>query len=216
MDIRESWKDLDFSVIDKLEKSGVKYVPSRDKVFSMFDMLDFYSVKVVIMGSEAYHQHCPVSRVRYACGPSFLIPEESLTCPLSLKNLFKEIRSDVGCPKSLSLKQIKTQSWNWIKQGVFLTNVSLTRGLEGTYLDDHRMVWMSFIRTFLEKVSHLDCPIVLLGKESWELERYITHQKILKLYHPVNRNGLFFGSKMFSKINSFLSEPIVWFHQSTS
>jgi len=208
-----SW-DLDFTIIDKLEKwspDGKKYVPKKDFVFKMFEMLKPENVKVVIIGLEPYSQYCPVSKTYYANGPAFMINDECVTVPMSLKNLFIELYAEKQCPEFLTVYQIKTQVKNWIKQGVFLTNISLTRGIENNYLDDHQMLWTNFTIKFIKHINSLECPIVLLGEKAWKLDKYIDHDMIIKLNHPANRNKKFLGSKMFTKINKFLEVPVTWY-----
>jgi len=203
--------NLDFTVINKLDNWGKKYVPERDLIFRIFEMIKPEDVKVVIIGLEPYPQCCPVSKANYASGPAFMIKDECITIPLSLKNLFIELRSENQCPEMLSLLDIKKQVKNWINQGVFLTNATLTRGVENTYLDDHQMLWINFTIEFVTYISSMECPVVLLGDKAWNLEKYIDHNKIIKLNHPANRDKKFLGSKMFTKINNLLETPIIWY-----
>ena len=71
-------------------------------------------VKVVIMGQDPYHNH------NQGNGLSFSV-KNGVTIPPSLKNIFKELQSDLGykIPTSGNLEL-------WAKQGVLLLNTSLT------------------------------------------------------------------------------------------
>ena len=190
---------------------SINFVPDIDNIFSMFKCLSYDSIKVVIIGQDPYPGRCNISKVSYACGPAFVIPDNALTCPVSLKNLFSELKREYTVRPIVSLQYIKLCLKYWISQGVFLTNLALTRGLEGTYLDNHKNFWMEFSISFIKKVSMLGCPIVLLGAEAWELSNYIDNDTpIYKFYHPVSRDNQFANCKMFSKINSHLSKHINW------
>jgi uracil-DNA glycosylase len=206
----ESSNDRFKEIIKKLTDSQISFVP---KLHLLQNCLISTQPKVVIMGQDPYPGFCRVTKVDYACGPAFLVPDIVITCPPSLKNLFIELRSDIGCPQNIDFRTMKNKMKSWISQGVFLTNCALTRGKEGTYLDSHKMIWMEYSINF---VKSLRCPIVFLGTEAWELSKYtMPGYPVFKLYHPVSRDNQFLGSKMFSKINKALEdigeEKIKWF-----
>lgn len=191
---------------------NVKFTPKIDEIFYMFTALSLKDIKVVIMGQDPYPGKCPITGIDYACGPAFKISDKVKTCPQSLKNLFTEFKTDVLKKSSVSvtLDYIKKHVKHWINQGVFLTNASLTRGTEGNYLDDHKMFWMNFTISFIKSVRN--CPIVLLGSESWKFEKFVDESvKVLKFYHPASRDGKFFDCKMFTSINeNIIGEKIMW------
>ena len=193
------------------ELDNINYVPDPENIFSMFRHLSYSSIKVVIIGQDPYPGVCSITKASYACGPAFVIPDNVLTCPVSLKNLFSELKREYPMRPIVSLQYIKTCLKYWISQGVFLTNLALTRGLENTYLDDHKLFWIEFSISFIKEVSMLNCPIVLLGKEAWRLGDYVESKSpVYKFHHPASRNNEFVGCKMFSKINSHLKKPIKW------
>lgn len=199
-------------IIEKL--NNVRYIPPRDFIFKMFEYLPLKKAKVIIIGQDPYPGKCPVTKQYYACGPAFLIPESVNTCPVSLKNMFSELRKEYkDIPKNISIQYIRNCVQYWISQGVFLTNSSLTRGIEGTYLDNHKYLWKEFTTFFMKDISTLQCTVVLLGKEAWTLSKYINDSNIpvLKFHHPASRSDEFTGCKMFSKINETLSVPIKWY-----
>jgi uracil-DNA glycosylase len=193
-------------------------IPAKDKIFSMFDMLDFENIKVVIIGQDPYPGKCKITNENYACGPAFAISEKVKSCPTSLQNLFTELKSSYRLPGKVKLDYIKNTIQYWINQGVFLTNTSLTIGTTGTYLDNHRMFWMNFSISFVQYVSKLNCPIVLLGKEAWEFSKFtestLVNDNILKFPHPAARDDSFKNCGLFIKINNWLidhqQQPIKW------
>lgn len=197
-----SWELEREKAINKLsEKLPSSYVP-KTIFYCNFDP------RVVIIGQDPYPGVCNVTKIPYACEYAFQIPDEVLSCPTSLKNLFMELRNDIGCEKNISLKQIKKRVKSWIAQGVCLTNVALTRGTTGTYLDDHKNLWMAYSIEFIKSIT---CPVVLLGREAWHLAKFVTPGiPTLKFHHPASRNREFFGCGMFSKINNLLEDPIIF------
>lgn len=191
----------------------IKFVPSSENIFTMFNLLNPNEIKVVIMGQDPYPTNCKITNIPYACGPAFKIPDNVKSCPQSLKNLFTELKTDIigSCREkrmNITLDSVKKHINYWISQGVFLTNASLTRGTENSYLDDHKMFWMNFTISFIKSIK--DCPIVLLGSDAWKFEKF-ANTKVLKFYHPASRDNKFFGCKMFTKINENISgDKIKW------
>ncbi len=207
------WEGQDLKYPSLKSLFCIKFVPKPEDIFSMFDMLNPEEIKVVIMGQDPYPGKCSITGIEYACGPAFKIPNEVKSCPQSLKNLFIELKTDVmglSSKRSITLDYVKKHIKHWISQGVFLTNASLTRGSEGTYLDDHKMFWMNFTISFIRSIKN--SLIVLLGSEAWKFEKFV-HQgtKVMKFYHPVSRDKKFFNCKMFTKINECISgDKIKW------
>lgn len=191
----------------------INFVPSSEDIFAMFNLLSPKEIKVVIMGQDPYPSNCRVTNIPYACGPAFKIPDNVKSCPQSLKNLFTELKTDIiGSSRerkiNITLDSVKKHVKYWISQGVFLTNASLTRGTENSYLDDHKIFWMNFTISFIKSIKN--CPIVLLGTDAWKFEKF-ANTDVLKFYHPASRDNKFFGCKMFTKINESISgEKIKW------
>ena len=96
-------KLMDF--IKKEYKTKTIY-PKENEVFNAFRYTDFDNVKVVILGQDPYHGP------NQAEGLSFSVSDKVLKPP-SLKNIFKELESDLSIPfpEHNSLKP-------WARQGV--------------------------------------------------------------------------------------------------
>lgn len=194
--IPEEWQ-IDTQFVHKL--SGIDFFPKD--FFRMFNVLPYSNIKVVIMGQNPY------TNPRHACGIAFLVPDDVIKCPVTLKVLIKELEDDIGVSK----KKVRDVIKEWTQKGVFLTNCSLTNGLNcPDYLKDHSPFWKEFVIQFIKTVSQLQCPIVFLGENAWKFEKYCSHSKVLKFYYPTSRNDKFVGCKMFTKINDMLNEPIEW------
>ena len=171
--------------------------PKKTEVFNAFKYTDYKDVKVVILGQDPYHGP------NQAEGLSFSVSNEVIKPP-SLKNIFKELESDLGIqfPELNSLKP-------WTKQGVLLLNSVLT-------VEEHKPAshknrgWEIFTDEVIKMLNKREEPIVFIlwGNYSKEKSVYITNSKhyVIESVHPSPfsaRNG-FFGSKPFSKTNEFL------------
>ena len=173
--------------------------PKQNEVFNAFRYTDFNDVKVVILGQDPYHGP------NQAEGLSFSV-SNSVLKPPSLQNIFKESESDLGIPfpKSNSLKP-------WARQGILLLNAVLT-------VEEHKPTshkdkgWEIFTDNVIKKINEKEEPVVFIlwGAYARNKKSLITNPKhlIIESAHPSPfsaRNG-FFGSKPFSKTNSFLKK----------
>jgi uracil-DNA glycosylase len=192
----------------KTEKEQGKIIyPPGPQIFHAFEATPFDKVKVVVIGQDPYHGP------KQAHGLSFSV-QQGVATPPSLINIFKELHEDVGLPipRHGHLE-------NWAKQGVLLLNASLTvRAAEP--MSHAKLGWEKFTNTVIEKISDLkeNIVFVLWGKFAQEKQSLIDDKKhyIIKSAHPSPlsaKNG-FFGSRPFSKINTFLVkkgiDPIDW------
>lgn len=171
--------------------------PKKTEVFNAFKYTDYKDVKVVILGQDPYHGP------NQAEGLSFSVSNEVIKPP-SLKNIFKELESDlkIPFPEHNSLKP-------WAKEGVLLLNAVLT-------VEEHKPAshankgWETFTDEIIKIINKKDEPVVFIlwGNYAREKKKFITNpiHYIIESPHPSPfsaRNG-FFGSKPFSKTNDFL------------
>ena len=105
----------------------VIYPPGR-QIFKAFELTPLPDVKVVILGQDPYHGP------GQAMGLCFSVPQ-GVPAPPSLKNIFKEIRDDLGIPMSGS-----PDLEPWARQGVLLLNSVLTVQA-GTPASHSRIDW---------------------------------------------------------------------------
>ena len=75
--------------LHKEKSEGKKIFPPGSQIFRAFDLTPLDQVKVVILGQDPYHG------LGQAHGLSFSVPD-GVPAPPSLKNIFKEIESDMG------------------------------------------------------------------------------------------------------------------------
>lgn len=185
---------------------GKKVYPTGKLIFNAFNLTPFSRVKVVIIGQDPYHGN------GQAHGLCFSVPD-GIPQPPSLVNIFKEIKTDIGCiaPQSGNLEQ-------WARQGVLMLNASLTVN-EGEANSHAKCGWHTFTDAVIKTISEHKTGVVFLlwGKFAQNKEELIdtTKHKVLKAAHPSPlAGGAFFGCKHFSKTNAILAEqhkaPIQW------
>lgn len=186
--------------------SGSVYPPPK-LVFKAFDNCPFEKVKVIILGQDPYHGPAQ------AHGLAFSVPE-GVAIPPSLRNIYKEIKDDLGIeiPESGNLER-------WAEQGVLLLNATLTvqAGIAGSHQGKG---WEQFTDAVVQKLSdekeHL--VFMLWGKYAQEKGKNIdtTKHLVLKAAHPspLSAHNGFLGCKHFSKCNNYLKKhshsPIKW------
>lgn len=181
----------------KMEFENQVIYPAMDDIWNAFRHTPFEKVKVVILGQDPYHG------LGQAHGLSFSV-QHGVRTPPSLRNIFKELASDVGCsiPESGSLT-------GWAEQGVLLLNTVLT--VRESEAHSHRKQgWETFTDTVIRKLSDRDEPIVFIlwGRPAQEKKRLIdlTKHVTIESVHPspLSANRGFFGSQPFSKTNEWL------------
>ncbi|MDA5561435.1 uracil-DNA glycosylase [Exiguobacterium sp. MMG028] len=180
--------------------------PNREDIWNAFIYTKFSDVKCVILGQDPYHGP------NQAHGLSFSV-QDGVRFPPSLRNIFQELKDDVGCdiPKSGNLEK-------WAKQGVLLLNTALT--VEAGKAGSHRgKGWEQFTDSVIERLGSREEPIVFIlwGNDAKKKMKWIGEQhQVLTSVHPspLSSHRGFFGSKPFSQVNDALNEwgqsPIDW------
>ncbi|MBQ7240574.1 MAG: uracil-DNA glycosylase [Bacilli bacterium] len=188
------------------EYSTKTIFPSKENIFSAFNITDYDDVKVVIMGQDPYHGEGE------AMGLSFSV-NNGIKLPPSLKNIYKELFDDLG------ITRISGDLTDWSKQGVLLLNSTLTV-VKDTPGSHAKIGWQTFTDEVIKKVNEKTTPVVFIlwGNYARSKKDLITNpiHLIIESNHPSPfsaRKG-FFGSKPFSKTNEFLKknniEEIKW------
>ncbi len=182
--------------------------PPADDIFNAFHFTPLSKVKVVILGQDPYHNE------HQAHGLSFSVLPDQPEIPPSLKNIYEELKDDLGCyiPNNGYLKK-------WAEQGVLMLNTVLT--VRAHQANSHQgKGWERFTDAVIHAVNAQDRPIVYLlwGRPAQSKIPMLTNPKhlILKAPHPSPLSAYrgFFGCKHFSKTNEFLQSngltPIDW------
>ena len=216
--IEQSWKEALAGEFEKPyfeslvrylheEKAAGKTIfPPGGQIFKAFDMTPVKDVKVVILGQDPYHGP------GQAHGLSFSVPL-GVTAPPSLKNIFKEIESDLGVKMSGCPNLEK-----WASQGVLLLNAVLTVR-SGEAASHSKIGWEQFTDAVIKYVSD-NCEgvvFMLWGNFARTKSALIDHSRhhVLEAAHPSPlARGAFFGCRHFSRANAALTAsgrtPIDW------
>ena len=205
---QESKKEYFISLMDFVKKDYQEKTcfPPFEDIFNAFKFNDIDHIKVVILGQDPYHEE------HQAHGLSFSILDGN-PLPKSLINIYKELYDDVG------ITRLTGDLTSWAKQGVFLLNNVLT--VEKGKANSHKNKgWEIFTSKVIEELNNDNHPkvFVLWGNDAIKKKDIITNSKHLVITSPhpspLSSYRGFFGSKPFSKINTFLVnnnlEPIDW------
>ena len=186
--------------------AGKKIFPPGSQIFKAFELTPVPQVKVVILGQDPYHG------LGQAHGLSFSVPD-GVPAPPSLKNIFKEIESDLGIRMS-GYPNLE----NWARQGVLLLNAVLTVR-SGEAASHSKIGWTEFTDAVIKYISD-NCEgvvFMLWGNFARSKRDLIDRSRhhVLEAAHPSPlARGAFFGCRHFSQANNLLATqgraPIDW------
>ena len=216
--IQSTWKQALQSEFDKpyfaelvrflhQEKSAGRVIfPPGPQIFRAFELTPLDRVKVVILGQDPYHGY------GQAMGLSFSVPD-GVPAPPSLKNIFREIETDLGVTMSG-----RPNLENWARQGVLLLNAILTVR-SGEAASHSGIGWQTFTDAVIKTVSDSCEGVVFLlwGNYARSKRDLIDRSRhyVLEAAHPSPlARGAFFGCRHFSQTNQLLikqgKEPVDW------
>ena len=180
----------------KQEYVSTKCFPPKNQIFRALELTEFDDIKVVIIGQDPYHNDFQANGLCFSVS-------ENVAAPPSLKNIFIELKNDVGAERT------KKELDDWAQQGVLLLNATLT--VKAHEPNSHRdLGWEKFTNYIIKEISDQkeNVVFVLWGAFAQKKEEFIDSSMhfVIKSAHPspfsVYRG--FFGSKPFSKINEYL------------
>ena len=216
--IEQTWKDALAGEFEKPyfaslvrflreeKAAGKKIYPPGSQIFRAFDLTPVENLKVVILGQDPYHGP------GQAHGLSFSV-SAGVPAPPSLKNIFKEIESDLDVEMSGYPDLEK-----WARQGVLLLNAVLTVRA-GAPTSHSKIGWEEFTDAVIRYISDNCEGVVFLlwGNFARSKSALIDHSRhhVLEAAHPSPlARGAFFGCRHFSKTNALLEAqgktPIDW------
>ena len=195
------------SYVKKEVAEGKIVYPPLPEIFNAFKITPLDQVKVVILGQDPYHGP------GQAHGLSFSV-KEGVKPPPSLKNIYKEIYTDLGIQKDMNYGCLL----DWSRQGVFLLNsvLSVRQGEPGSH---SRIGWQQFTDTVIKRMSDQKEHLVFMlwGNYARSKKGLIDPSRhlILEAAHPSPlAGGAFFGCRHFSRCNEYLEQhglaPINW------
>lgn len=193
--IQPYFKDLDVFVNNSYANN--QCFPPKEQIFNAFNSCNLKDIKVVILGQDPYHNFNQANGLCFSVNNNEKLPP-------SLKNIFKELETDVNkpIPKHGNLQ-------NWANQGVFLLNATLT--VEAHKAGSHQNKgWETFTDQVIKTISTNSKNVVFLlwGSFAKKKTKLIDTSKhiIFTAPHPSPLSSYrgWFGSKHFSKTNEIL------------
>ena len=192
---KEYFKNIKIQLLND-NNLGKKIYPHPANYFKALKLCDYVNLKIVILGQDPYHSEGVADGLAFSSAKNLIIPP-------SLKNIFKEIESDIG------IKNTSSNLNEWAKRGVLLLNSSLSV-IQGKPLSHSKIGW----ETFTDKVIHeaskkKNIVFMLWGNYTKSQRKFIeSGNLILEAAHPspLSAHNGFFGCKHFSQANSFLAQ----------
>lgn len=182
----------------KEEYFSRRIYPPMGDIFNALKYTARENTRVVILGQDPYHG--PMQ----AHGLCFSV-KRGVQPPPSLKNIFKELKSDLGIDEPDYGELV-----GWAKQGVLLLNTTLTVR-EGTPQSHKGYGWEILTDRIISLVNEKSSPTVFLlwGGNARAKRSLITNPMhlVLECAHPspLSAYNGFFGCRHFSRANEFLS-----------
>ena len=208
VDFKNSWNDIlkeeftkDYylklrAFLKEEYSTRVIYPPMYD-IFNALKYTDYNNAKVVILGQDPYHGEGEAHGLAFSVKPGIPVPP-------SLKNMYKELNSSLGCyiPNNGYLKK-------WADQGVLLLNASLT--VRKDLVNSHRNKgWEIFTDEVIKKLNQREKPLIFMlwGNNAKEKRQYIDlnrHHVLMSVHpSPLSASRGFFGCNHFAKANEIL------------
>ena len=151
------------------------------------------STRVVIFGQDPY----PTKG--HAHGLAFSIDSSITNLPASLRNIYKELFSDLGITRTHG------DLSDWADQGVMLINRVLSTEI-GKSLAHEKLGWQDITEKVAQVLGERDVIAVLWGSTALPLKQFFHEQSVITSVHPSPLSAYrgFFGSSPFSQVNAML------------
>lgn len=202
---KEYYKELRRFLVSEYRTRTI--YPNMNDIFNALKFTSFENTKAVILGQDPYHGE------NQAHGLCFSVLR-GIEPPPSLKNIYKELESDVGF-----VPPMHGELTHWAKQGVLMLNAVLT--VRAHQANSHKGCgWETFTDRVIAELNNKKTPVVFLlwGANARQKAKIITNPIHVKLEtvhpSPLSAYNGFFGCKHFSKCNEILEKsgqkPIDW------
>lgn len=171
--------------------------PPEPDVYNALAYCPYSQANVLLLGQDPYHDDNQAHGLCFSVRPG-------IAPPPSLVNIFKELKSDLGCriPNTGYLVP-------WAEQGIVMLNAVLT--VRAHMPNSHKNHgWETFTDSVIRKLNEKESPVVfvLWGAYAQKKISLIDTNKhtIVQSVHPspLSARSGFFGSKPFSQINTAL------------
>ncbi len=189
---------------DEITQGG-SYLPAGENILRAFAE-PMANVKVLITGQDPY------PTPGHPVGLSFSVAPDVRPLPRSLTNIFAELETDLGVPRSPS-----GDLSPWSRQGVLLLNRVLTVR-PGAPASHRGKGWEAVTEQAIRALVARDRPLVaiLWGRDAQGLRPMLGNTATIESAHPspLSASRGFFGSRPFSRANELLvaqgAEPVQW------
>jgi uracil-DNA glycosylase len=182
-------------LLDSIEAAltDKKFLPAHENVMRALS-LDLNSARVVIFGQDPYPS------TEHAVGLAFSIPPSARKVPPTLRNIFRELESDLGVDRSTN-----GDLSDWHEQGVVLLNTALTCQ-DGVSNSHANLGWLEITERCAQILGEKGVASILWGKNAEKLGRFFAAENLIISAHPSPLSSYrgFFGSKPFSRVNEIL------------
>ncbi len=186
---------------------GQVIAPGDADVFRALNLTPPDRVRVVILGQDPYPTAGHADGLCFSVRPGIAVPR-------SLRNIYREMSDDLGLVEAGHGSLVF-----WAEQGVLLLNSVLTVQV-GEANSHAGWGWQEITDAMIAAVSDQPKPVVFMlwGRHAQQKSLLIDRKKhlILESAHPspLSARRGFFGSRPFSKANSWLSaqgrDPVDW------
>ena len=192
----EPWsKIVDLNLLKSIENQlDEDFLPDPRNVFKALT-LSPEKVKVLIVGQDPY------PNPEHAMGLAFSVNKNVSVLPASLKNIFKELESDLGVVRT------NGDLSDWVDKGVLLLNSSLT--FNPMQPRQHLNIgWNLFTKSIIEYVGKNGAIGVLWGNHAITMKDFFLPDRVITSVHPSPLSAYkgFFDSKPFSRVNQILTK----------
>ncbi len=212
--LSSSWRELLSKEIDKpyfhqldsfveSEYLNEQIFPPREQLFRALNLCPLDSVRVVILGQDPYHNDAQANGLCFSVS-------EGIALPPSLKNIYKEISSELGVDPPLS-----GDLSHWAEQGVLMLNAVLT--VRAHQAGSHaKKGWEGFTDAIIRKVNERCSGVVYMLWGSYAQKKCslvdTSRNLVLQSVHPSPLSCYrgFFGCGHFAQANDYLTTAIKW------
>jgi uracil-DNA glycosylase len=179
--------------------AGKQLLPAPRDTFNALRLTPLDAARVVVLGQDPY------PTPGHAHGLAFSVRQRVNPLPVTLRNIFKELRDDLALdpPEAGELT-------NWASQGVLLLNTSLT--VEAGKIGAHtQWPWREATKDAVSAVSRERprAAFLLWGLKAQKYAPLIDERRhlIVASEHPspLSASRGFFGSRPFSRVNAWLA-----------
>ena len=185
--------------------AGRTYLPAGDAILRAFER-PLAEVRVLVVGQDPY------PTPGHPIGLSFAVARDVRPLPGSLRNIYAELRTDVGVepPAHGDLTA-------WTEQGVMLLNRVLTVR-PGESASHRGRGWEAVTARAIEVLAARGGPLaaILWGRDAQSLKGMLGPVPWVESVHPspLSASRGFFGSRPFSRVNRLLADqgapPVDW------